>query len=467
MSPREAFISDLTDFVRQRRARNSEILILGDFNEALTNTHEGMSKLCAELELHDLMGEQIGDTRFGTFVNGRERIDYALGTTHVSAAVVRACNEPFQYREIPNDHRNMVIDFDSERLFGNATQVLGPIASRDFTSKDKSLNRNYIVHKYKFLVEHNFPQRLERLKQSWNPRLAERLDKDFQRAGEHASQKCVKKPRSIPFVQQLASLRKRKNLLLKLISAEKWSKSFESGIAYTARNQSVINIPNSLEACQQECRVVQRQIREMTKDAVQRRHNALQKELQQAVLEGNKQQSKALKHRIAAERTKAMYKKLRQCRGNLKTGITRLDVPADPTTTDYTGCTEWLTIDTPAEIEERLLTRNQRHFGQAHNTFPTKPPFSEWCDWGALTHTAELILEGNWQRPELDEMQQSLINHMKARVTLDAVPAPITVEEWTSKIKAWPESTSTSPSGFHLSHSKALVASHDLDTATD
>ena len=287
------------------------------------------------------------------------------------------------------------------------------------------------------------------------------------RAGEHASRKCVKKPRSIPFVQQLASLRKRKNLLLKLISAEKWGKSFESGIAYTARNQSVINIPNSLEACQQECRVVQRQIREMTKDAVQRRHNALQKELQQAVLEGNKQQSKALKHRIAAEHTKAMYKKLRQRRGNLKTGITRLDVPADPTTTDYTGCTEWLTIDTPAEIEERLLTRNQRHFGQAHNTFPTKPPFSEWCDWGASTHTAELILEGSWQRPELDKMQQSLINHMKARVTLDAVPAPITVEEWTSKIKAWPESTSTSPSGFHLSHSKALVASHDLDTATD
>ena len=467
VSPREAFIIDLTDFIRQCRARNSEILLLGDFNEALNDNNEGMSKLCLESELHDIMGEQIGNTTFATYINGRERIDYALGTSHVAAAVTRACYEPFQHRDIPNDHRNMVIDFDIQRLFGNSTQQLGPIASRDFTSKDRSSNRRYIEHKHKFCVQHSFAQRLESLKQNWNPCLAERLDKDFQRAGEHASRKCIKKPRSIPFVKQLASLRSRKNLLLKLISAEKWGKSFESGIAYTTRHQSVINIPSTLEACQQECRIVQRQIREMTKDAVQRRHNALQTELQQALAEGNKQQSKALKHRIAAERTKAMYTKLRQCRGNLKTGITRLDVPADPTTTDYTGCTEWITIDTPAEIEERLLTRNQRHLGQAHNTFPTKPPFSEWCDWGASTHTAELILEGNWQSDELDDMQQSLIDHMKARVTLDAIPAPITTEEWIGKIKSWPESTTTSPSGFHLGHSKALVAPHDLDTSTD
>ena len=129
VSPREAFIIDLTDFIRQCRARNSEILLLGDFNEALNDNNEGMSKLCLELELHDIMGEQIGNTTFATYINGRERIDYALGTSHVAAAVTRACYEPFQHRDIPNDHRNMVIDFDIQRLFGNSTQQLGPIAS--------------------------------------------------------------------------------------------------------------------------------------------------------------------------------------------------------------------------------------------------------------------------------------------------------------------------------------------------
>ena len=36
--------------------------------------------------------------------------------------------------------------------------------------------------------------------------------------------------------------------------------------------------------------------------------------------------------------------------------------------------------------------------------------------------------------------------------------------EWIGKISAWPESTLTSPSGFHLTHSEALIAKHDLSS---
>ena len=215
--------------------------------------------------------------------------------------------------------------------------------------------------------------------------------------------------------------------------------------------------------CQTECRVTQQKIKAMTKTAIYRRQNELKIALQEAIDCGDKQQSKALKHRISAERTKAMYAKLRQCRENPKAGITRLDVPADSTNTDYNNCSSWITIDTPSEIEERLLQRNRKHFGQADGTFPTTPPFSEWCDWGASTHTAELILEGDWQSEELTDLQQCLINHMKARVALDTISSTISTEEWVGKIRSWPESTTTSPSGFHLGHSKALISGHDLD----
>ena len=80
-------------------------------------------------------------------------------------------------------------------------------------------------------------------------------------------------------------------------------------------------------------------------------------------------------------------------RGTTKGGVTRLEVPRDPTTKDYNNCVDWISIDTPDEIAERLLQRNQTHFGQAHGTFPTVPPFSEWVDWSASSHTADLILE--------------------------------------------------------------------------
>ena len=48
---------------------------------------------------------------------------------------------------------------------------------------------------------------------------------------------------------------------------------------------------------------------------------------------------------------------------------------------------------------------------------------------------------------------------------LEVVPtisSHLTTTEWTGKISAWPDSTSTSPPDFHLTHSKALIAKHNL-----
>ena len=157
-----------------------------------------------------------------------------------------------------------------------------------------------------------------------------------------------------------------------------------------------------------------------------------------------------------------MYQKLRYIRGIQKTGISRLEVPQDPTSFDYKQCTEWLTIDTPQEIESKLRKCIQHHFGQVHSTFPTVPPLSEWIDWGASSHTSELILEGTFSPPDVDALTHELLPHMKRPALLDQIQDTLTTTEWISKISAWPESTSTSPSGFHLTHSKALVAKHDL-----
>jgi hypothetical protein len=62
---------------------------------------------------------------------------------------------------------------------------------------------------------------------------------------------------------------------------------------------------------------------------------------------------------------------------------------------------------------------------------------------------------------------QSIVDHMSATADLDKFPATITVPEWTSKIKIWDERTTTSPSGLHLGHHKALVRPHDLALDTD
>ena len=117
----------------------------------------------------------------------------------------------------------------------------------------------------------------------------------------------------------------------------------------------------------------------------------------------------------------------------------------------------------PKTLKNASYSVIKKHFGRASGTFPTVPPFSEEIDWSASTHTLDLILEGKWIHEDIDEVSQDVINHMKSRTKLDSIQDTLTINEWVEKIRSWPESTSTSPSGFHLSHSKALVMPFDLE----
>jgi hypothetical protein len=47
------------------------------------------------------------------------------------------------------------------------------------------------------------------------------------------------------------------------------------------------------------------------------------------------------------------------------------------------------------------------------------------------------------------------------------LPLYITPAEFISKFKIWDENTSTSPSGLHLGHYKALVLRNDADLDTE
>lgn len=86
----------------------------------------------------------------------------------------------------------------------------------------------------------------------------------------------------------------------------------------------------------------------------------------------------------------------------------------------------------------------------------------EKIDLGASTHTAELILEGDYNDQELNSTTKLLVSQIQKKTELDSIPGIINEMEWKEKIQNWKESTSTSPSGFQLTHSKSLLAKHNL-----
>jgi hypothetical protein len=119
---------------------------------------------------------------------------------------------------------------------------------------------------------------------------------------------------------------------------------------------------------------------------------------------------KQLKQRESMSR---VFQRCANARGtNRYGGFSTIEVPQDPNVTPK-DCTEWKTLDCPQEIENALLERNKKHFGQAQGTPFTVPPLSQEINFETSTATSELILNGSCTHEDLDDMTQLLIDHLQ------------------------------------------------------
>lgn len=139
--------------------------------------------------------------------------------------------------------------------------------------------------------------------------------------------------------------------------------------------------------------------------------------------------------------------------------VLTLENPAD--------CTEWQMITDPVHIEYYLMLRNRLHFGQAQGTPFTTPPLSDHLDWEASSPFVEDVLTGEYSTTVTTAQCAQLLQECKSTSDLDVIPATLTMDEFSGKIKKWREATTTSPSGRHLGRYKALFKPGSYDANTD
>jgi hypothetical protein len=134
-------------------------------------------------------------------------------------------------------------------------------------------------------------------------------------------------------------------------------------------------------------------------------------------------------------------------------GIQYLDIP------DAHSPNTWIRITNPTIIEDRLLTRNIEHFGQAKDTLFAKAPLSKVFGYQGVNQAATQIIE-HGAIPEDIAGENTYINKFLDKLSsgkVIEVADTITFEEFKTGLQKWKEKTTTSPLGRHLGHYKLLL----------
>ena len=224
-------------------------------------------------------------------------------------------------------------------------------------------------------------------------------------------------------------------------------------------------IPTTVHECNTRLREANRSVEEKVKASFTNREQERRDSiaaLSKSPFPADKAQSQKLRQIQKAEDLNQLFKKLKAVRKtDTRKGVTRIEIPIHPTT-DPKTCTEWRQIDVPTEILQHLQTRNRTHFGQAHGSPFTVSPLIDQLGFRGDGDAADNILRGSYDATGLDDNVALLIQHLQQSEAMEALETRPTIseQEYAGKLRVWRESTSTSPSGMHLGHYKALIARH-------
>eukprot|EP00957_Ditylum_brightwellii_P087543 6664312-Ditylum_brightwellii.AAC.1 len=67
----------------------------------------------------------------------------------------------------------------------------------------------------------------------------------------------------------------------------------------------------------------------------------------------------------------------------------------------------------------------------------------------------------------MDNITKLFLRHCKAEPVKHTIGTKFSWERWKSRVSAWQEATTTSPSGQHLGHFKRLVHRHSMSLDTE
>ena len=282
--PRKHFVKDLTRIVTGYTKQDSDIILMGDFNEVIGLKAEDMASVIRAGNLTDTQTYCHGlHSEDSTYARGPNRVDYIFASARLLPFIIRQGCEPFNAR-IFSDHRAVFLDLSYPGIFDRSPNILAPPACRHVIYNCPTHIQTYLQYMNKYSQEHSLLERACSLTN--DPRddaAAIRFDDDFTKGLLAAELACKRRPRS-PWSKALHEAMSTKHVLSRHLSQLLTKRDMSNSIQrLQAKLPEPIPLPatipltqHTLRKAQQQCRHVIRHARDLKKQYQTDRIQALQ-----------------------------------------------------------------------------------------------------------------------------------------------------------------------------------------------
>jgi hypothetical protein len=446
-NPRQSFINDMIEHVQQDWKVHNEdfLLILMDANEVMHEEQHGISRLVEKLKIIDLVeSHHHKKCDIGTHISGKRKIDVAFGTPNL-LPFIHKCGYGSFYQDSMSDHRPIFIDIKDDIIDRHLNTYSIPTRQIGSNCSQKQINKYkaYIITQFK---HHRIQERSQLLDEqailfpgdTKHYTLLTTLDKQVTEIVLEAERQCGHtQPNHTTEVQTASQVVKYWRLKLKQVNFK-------------------INVTPLLEKITKDLPAIERALIKAQKDNAKGALNTAMASLKIIMKDSKPLQSRLLQNHPSFKSMQDNWKEIGiQMKDNSRSGITHLEVPdkdhlGNPTNDPDIAHT-WKKIYDPEEIEDCILQRNIKHFGQAQGSPFTQPMITE-----QIGYTGTGNLDPN--RKYGTQGTQAIIQLLSNKKELKTIDDIITINDMKRGFQAWRESTSTSPSGRHLGHYKVLLS---------
>lgn len=490
--PRQAFITDMIDYVRALELTDEDFLIIMlDANEVMGEDSYGLINLIEQLRLVDIFERHHQrQCDITTYANSKNRrLDYILGTNNILPFITNCGYSSFQ-SGIDSDHRACFVELNRTFTDGRARMHTPPkrVIGYNTNKREVLKYKNYITDKFTNGDVFSRAQTLSDRATLNMPDITtflkdlNALDREVTNIMlESERTQCIKKPpfRWSPAIHQSSLIIKYWQLVQSSDRHHRDRKQQKQEIfdQLSEENQKAISdilLDNNTSSTY---RLHRAKIDKQRLQLTQKNHCAKTKrqrmEADATFYEIDPEQ--ALKRMGMKEESAHLFKYLDTVYQKKKGhGISHIEVPyrnaEGAITSDPLTATEWIKIDDPEKFVPMILQRNIEHFGQAKcSPFATTPLADVFGYTGTNLSATNLIDHGiipqSCTTTEVHQGAQAILHKLADNGNSAASVFHMGYEEFWSGFSKWDERTSTSPSNRHLGHYKVLQISDGNDSA--